>query len=114
MIPEFADDNEEDSEDDQPSTIQSNRDATMRTSSWSLFGKKRKWSSSFDSFNSETMVETGLGENEIPTLVPNSSWSNFLISEAELQQQQQQQSRSKLGVWPESEVATEDTQGIRG
>lgn len=113
VIPEFEDENEEDT-DDEPSTIQSNRDATMRTSSWSLFGKKRKLSSSLDSFNSETMVETGLGENELPNIVPNSSWSNFLTAEAELKHQHAQvDSRIKLGVWP-GEKVTEDTQGIRG
>ena len=81
MIPEF-DDEENEEEDELASTIQSNREANVRTSSWSLFGRKRKLSSSIDSFNSETMVELGLAdETELPKLQPNTSWSFFLISE---------------------------------
>lgn len=133
VIPEFEDENGADS-DDEPSTIQSNRDAVARNNSWSLFSsqRKRKLSSSFDSFNSELMVETGLSESEMPELVPtNSSWPTFL--QTEQQQQLRQQAvigdnkqpatssvaslSSKLSVWPmnrqEQRKANEDTQGIR-
>lgn len=123
VIPEFEDENDVDSDDD-PSTIQSNRDAVARNNSWSLFSpRKRKLSSSLDSFNSELMVETGglSEESELPELVQtNSSWPTFLQS----QQQQHQQTTiidnkeirpttamkrktssvtslsSKLSVWP--------------
>lgn len=107
VIPEFEDENGE--EEDEAATIQSNRDANVFPSSWNLFKeRKRKLSSSIDSFNSETMVETGLEETERPSLQPNSSWSSFLISEGAESVKQ-----SKASVWPK-EKATEGTQGIRG
>lgn len=126
VIPEFDDENDADSDDD-PSTIQSNRDAVARNNSWSLFSqRKRKLSSSFDSFNSELMVETGLSESEMPELVPtNSSWPTFLQSEQQQQHVKQPTTTtssvaslsSKLSVWPmnikEQRKANEDTQGIR-
>ncbi|KAH9425194.1 chloride channel forming protein [Dermatophagoides pteronyssinus] len=90
VIPEFEDENDVDSDDD-PSTIQSNRDAVARNNSWSLFSpRKRKLSSSLDSFNSELMVETGglSEESELPELVQtNSSWPTFLQSEQQRHQQ---------------------------
>ena len=106
VIPEFDYENGEE-EDEGVSTIQSNRDSNMRTSSWNLFNRKRKLSSSIDSFNSETMVETGLEETEMPNLQSDSSWSSFLISEGA------EALKSKASVWPKNK-ATEDTQGIRG
>lgn len=105
VIPEF-DDDENGEDDEAASTIQSNRDANTHTSSWSLFRGKRKLSSSIDSFNSETMVERGLEETEMPTLKANSSWHNFLASEGTTDS-------SKTSAAAAGSVA-EDTQGIRG
>lgn len=114
MIPEFEDENEDENDDDS-STIQSNKDVGAgRSAAWNLFGYKRKLSSSIDSFNSETMVETGLGhEVEMPQLTSNSSWPNFLRSEAELGPE------AKLAAWKAGGFhmsnieKPEGTQGIR-
>ncbi len=116
VIPEFDDD--ENGEDDEAvSTIQSNRDANTHTSSWSLFRGKRKLSSSIDSFNSETMVERGLEETEMPTLKANSSWHNFLASEGNENgggtSGTGKASAPASAAAPSGSVA-EDTQGIRG
>lgn len=117
VIPEFEDEENGEVDELTGGSIQSNRDATVRTSSWSLFGRKRKLSGSIDSFNSETMVETGLDdETEMPTIQPNTSWSSFLVSENKTNggnDGSMSSNKSKSGVWP-NEMAMEGTQGIRG
>lgn len=113
MIPEFEDE-KDDEEDDDSSTIQSNKDVAGRSAAWSLFGYKRKLSSSIDSFNSETMVETGLGhEVEMPQLTSNSSWPNFLRSEAELGPEAKLAAMKAGGIHMADIEQPEGTQGIR-
>lgn len=112
VIPEFEDE-ENGEDDDVGSTIQSNKEHNMHTSTWSLFKGKRKLSSSIDSFNSETMVERGLDETERPTLQPNSSWPTFLMSE-NASSQQGKHPASGGSLRPKEQLSPEGTQGIRG
>jgi len=62
VIPEFEDEDGNESDNEDGSTVQSSQHNATRSSMWSVFTKKNKLteSQSIPSFDSETMVESGL------------------------------------------------------